>query len=316
MLVTLDAAMRRSGEQIAALAEEVRRRQDVGTVTAAVEQAVASVQRLEGGLATFQGEVSAEVDRLARATSVLDESASGIRGAASELSGVTAGVAKAAPELQKQAARLADAVDRTQQQEKVLQRVEARLRPLDSVYEWHERARRAPLMKLLTLPLWRSRGTPRRGDAPPTVRVVRADAPPQLAADRQPPAASEPAPTASLDVAPQLYRRWCTDQSRPRIPESLEVSPLRYAGTERPSDLAPPLYLFRDHDSVGEFVRFSPQGGDVGVAFPHPDAYFNQGVHELLFPQLTAAAFADRQQLASVRPVPIQRRPDGSWERA
>jgi hypothetical protein len=52
------------------------------------------------------------------------------------------------------------------------------------------------------------------------------------------------------------------------------------------------------------------------VAFPHPDAYFNQGVHELLFPQLTAAAFADRQQLASVRPVPIQRRPDGSWERA
>jgi hypothetical protein len=315
-LSALDAAMRRSGEQIAALAEEVRRKQDVGTVATAVEEAVASVQRLEGGLSTFRGEVSAEVDRLARATSALDESAAGVRGAASELSGATAGVSKAAPELQKHAARLADAVDRTQQQEKLLQRVEARLRPLDAVYEWHERARRAPLMKLLTLPLWRSRGTPRRGDAPPTVRVVRADAPPQLAADLQLPGASEPAPAASLDVAPQLYRRWCTDQGRPRIPDSLETSAVRYDGTKAGDGPGVAAPVFRDHPASGEFVRFSPRGGDLGVAFPHPDAEYNPPVHGLLFPQLTAASFADRQQLASVRPVPIQRRPDGSWERA
>jgi hypothetical protein len=320
-LSALDAATRRTGEQIIELAAEVRRRKDVGEMTAAVEQAMASVRQLEGGLATFRGEVSTEVDRLARATSVLDGSAAGVRDAAEELKGLTTTVAKAAPELQREAARLADTVDRAQQQEKSLQRVESRLRPLDAVYEWHDRARRAPLMRLLTLPLWPSRGLRSlfaRPSSPPSFRVVRpaTAASPQPAADRQFAAAGEPASASALDVAPQLYRRWCLDGSAPRIPEALEVSPLRYAGPQGRGEGELDALRLRDDDAAGEFLRFSPRGASLGVAFPHPAAAFDDEVHRILFPALTAASFNDRQQLASVRPVPIQRRPDGDWERA
>ncbi|HYR06586.1 MAG TPA: methyl-accepting chemotaxis protein, partial [Longimicrobium sp.] len=285
-LSALDAATRRNGEQIARLAEEVRAKQDVGAVTGAVQQAVASVQSLEGGLATFQGRISTEVDRLASASSALDGSAAEVRGAVDQLSTVSATVAKAAPELQKQAARLAEAVDRTQQQEKTLQRVESRLRPLDGVYAWHERAMRAPLMRLLTLPLWRAW----RREPEPPVRIVRREAPaaaPPVAADHQLGPATGPAPAASLDVAPQLYRRWCLDGTPPRIPESLETSFLRYAGNGEERELAPPVHLFADDPQVGEFVRFSPRGAGLGVAFPNPAAYFSAAVHRILHPDLT-----------------------------
>ena len=320
-LAALDAATRRNEEQIARLAEEVRARQDVGAVTEAVQQAVASVQSLEGGLATFRGEVSTEVDRLASASSALDGSAAAVRGAVDQLSGLTATVAKAAPELQKQASRLADTIDRTQQQEKTLQRVESRLRPLEGVYAWHERAMRAPLMRLLTLPLWPAGGLRSLfgGREPePPVRIVRREAPaaPAVAADRQLGPAAGPAPAAALDVAPQLYRRWCLDGAPPRIPDALEVSPLRYAGEGTPVEHASPVHTFRDDPRAGDFVRFSPRGSDVGVAFPNPLGKLDEEKRQILFPDLPAAALEDREQLASIRPVPIQRRPDGTWVRA
>lgn len=312
-LADLEMATRRNAEQIARLAEEVRARQDVGAVTDAVQQAVASVQSLEGGLATFRGEVSAEVDRLASASSGLETSAAGVRSAADQLSGLTATVAKAAPELQKQAARLADTIDRAQQQEKTLQRVESRLGPLESVYEWHERTRRAPLMRLLTLPLW-----PGRSKEPePPVRIVRretgAAAPAAAAA---PPPGRTSAPAGSLDVAPQLYRRWCLDGTPPRIPDALEVAALRYAGDENPDEPASPVHTFREGSQGADFVRFSPRGGDVGMAFPSPLGKLEEAKRQILFPDVPAAAFQDPQQLASVRPIHIQRRADGAWVKA
>lgn len=317
-LAALDAATRRNGEQIAQLAAEVRSRQDAGAVTAAVQQAVASVQGLEGGLATLRADISSEVDRLAHASSGLDGAAAGIRGAAAELSGITGSVAKAAPELQKQAARLADTVDRAQRQETVLKQVETRLRPLDEVYAWHERARRAPLMRLLTLPLWPAGGLRALfggRDATPTVRIVRRDGAPAVAAEHQPVVAG-PAPAPSLDAVPQLYRRWCLDQHPPRLPEGLEASVLRLDGTERADDAAAPVHRFRDHAKTGEFVRFSLAGAATGLALPNPQAFFNGETHRILFPTLSAAAYNDPQQLATVHPVPIRRREDGAWVRA
>lgn len=317
-LAALDAATRRNSEQIAALAAEVRSRQDAGAVTAAVQHAVASVQGLESGLATLRADISSEVDRLGHASSGLDAAAAGIRGAAAELSGITGTVAKAAPELQKQAARLADTVDRAQRQEKVLLQVEAKLRPLDEVYAWHERARRAPLMRLLTLPLLPAGGLRAlfgRRDTPP-VRIVRRDggAAPAVAAERQP--APAPAPSASLHVVPELYRRWCLDQHAPRLPDGMEASVLRFDGTERADETSVPSPVLRDHAKTGEFVRFSLREAENGLALPNPQAFFNGEVHRILFPGLDAATYNDPQQLAAVHPVFIRRRADGAWERA
>jgi hypothetical protein len=179
---------------------------------------------------------------------------------------------------------------------------------------------RAPLMRLLTLPLWPAGGLRSLfgGREPePPVRIVRREVPgdARVAADHQLGAPANPAPAAALDVAPQLYRRWCLDGTPPRIPDALEVSPLRYAGEETPAGFASPVHTFRDDPRAGDFVRFSPRGAGVGVAFPNPLGQLSEEKRQSLFPDLPAAALEDREQLASIRPVPIQRRPDGTWVR-
>jgi hypothetical protein len=114
----------------------------------------------------------------------------------------------------------------------------------------------------------------------------------------------------------QLYAAWCNGSRQPSQIDLAEVSPLRYAGEERTSDFSPPTYLFEDHPQAGEFVRFSSPDDDAsGFAFPHPMAYFNDRVHRILFPELTAANY-NPQQLAGIRPVQIRRRPDGKWQKA
>lgn len=80
-----------------------------------------------------------------------------------------------------------------------------------------------------------------------------------------------------------------------------------YSRQSRPVGAAP---------CAGDFVRFSPRSSDVGVAFPNPLGNLGEARRQVLYPDLPAAALEDREQLASIRPIPIQRRPDGVWVRA
>ena len=118
------------------------------------------------------------------------------------------------------------------------------------------------------------------------------------------------------EVSQQLYGRWCVEDRRPTPPDSMEIGFLRYAGDQRTSDLSPPMHVFSDDQQTGEFVRFSAQGNDRGLAFPNPEAFFSEGVHRILFPNLTADAFQNHRQLASTPPVLIQRQGDGNWQKA
>jgi hypothetical protein len=126
--------------------------------------------------------------------------------------------------------------------------------------------------------------------------------------------AARPAGTFK-ELSQQLYGRWCIEDRRPIPPEPVEIGFLRYAGDQRSSDLSPPMHVFSDDQQMGEFVRFSAHGTDKGLAFPNPEAFFNEGVHRILFPTLTADAFKNHRQLASTRPVPIQRQADGNWQK-
>lgn len=120
----------------------------------------------------------------------------------------------------------------------------------------------------------------------------------------------------SADALAQLYAQWCREHRRPYIPDNLEVSRLRMVGTERVSELAQPTYLFQDHPQTGEFLRFSKVGEDVGAVLPDPESRFEPGVHKILFPRLTPQQFSDAEQLATLSPVRLQKRPDGRWQKA
>jgi hypothetical protein len=120
----------------------------------------------------------------------------------------------------------------------------------------------------------------------------------------------------SPDALAQLYAQWCREHRRPHIPDNLEASRLRMVGTERVSELAQPTYLFQDHPQTGEFLRFSKSGEDVGAVLPDPESRFEPGVHKILFPRLTPQQFSDPEQLATLVPVRLQKRPDGLWQKA
>jgi hypothetical protein len=116
------------------------------------------------------------------------------------------------------------------------------------------------------------------------------------------------------DVYRQLYAEWCANGQRPISTDTVEVAPLRYAGEEPTNEYSPPTPLFEDHRQAGEFVRFSQPGSPEGVAFPNPQAYFNDRAHPVLFPSLTAATYSP-QHLANISPVPIRKRGDGKWQK-
>lgn len=134
-------------------------------------------------------------------------------------------------------------------------------------------------------------------------------------ADDTPPAPSggQPQPTPSAQAYRELYRRWCVDGVRPEGAGSTEVVMLRYDSTDGAGELSQKTYLFRD-DTQGQLVRFSPAGAEYGQAFPNPQSFFNDSVHRLAFPKLTAETFKNRPQLALIDPVRVQRRPDGKWQ--
>lgn len=123
-------------------------------------------------------------------------------------------------------------------------------------------------------------------------------------------------PTGSFqDTVQDLYRRWCLEERRPTPPERIDIGLLRYAGDRRDSDLSAAMHVFRDDPQTGEFVRFWAVGTEKGLAFPNPEAFFNEVVHRILFPGLTADAFGNHRQLASTTPVRIHRQADGSWQK-
>lgn len=116
--------------------------------------------------------------------------------------------------------------------------------------------------------------------------------------------------------AQELYRRWCLEDRRPAATDRIDIGLLRYAGDERNSDLSASIHVFRDDPQTGEFVRFWATGTEKGLAFPNPEAFFNEVVHRILFPGLTADTFGNHRQLANTSPVRIHRQADGSWQKA
>lgn len=143
--------------------------------------------------------------------------------------------------------------------------------------------------------------------SPPSTRSDAGD-------DTQPaPTGGQPQPTSSAQAYRELYRRWCVDGVRPEGAGNTEVVMLRYDSADGAGELSQKTYLFRD-DTQGQLVRFSPAGAEYGQAFPNPQSFFNDSVHRLAFPRLTAETFKNRPQLALIDPVRVQRRPDGKWQ--
>lgn len=140
--------------------------------------------------------------------------------------------------------------------------------------------------------------------------------PRQDGTERPPQKQAKPRPGSPFhDAARELYRRWCVEDRRPVPTAPIEIGYLRYAGDQRTSELSPSMHVFSDDQQTGEFVRFSAAGTDKGLAFPNPDAFFNETVHRILYPALTADAFNNHRMLAATPPVPIQRQPDGKWQK-
>lgn len=116
-------------------------------------------------------------------------------------------------------------------------------------------------------------------------------------------------------VYQQLYSRWCTTGERPASMNSVEVVPLRFAGEELVNEYTAPIPVFEDHRQVGEFIRFSSPGSSESLAFPHPEAYYNDRAHRVLFPNLTEAAYTPHL-LSEIPPVALRKRMDGKWQKA
>jgi hypothetical protein len=123
-------------------------------VHAAADRTLETVQRLHDDLAATRtaleagqsGAASTAAD-VQRAATSLQSLTGTITTAAQQLSGV-------APTLESQAAATGKLADAVEKQSGDLGALSRRLARLDEVFRWHDRARRAPLMRFLTLP-WR-----------------------------------------------------------------------------------------------------------------------------------------------------------------
>jgi hypothetical protein len=119
----------------------------------------------------------------------------------------------------------------------------------------------------------------------------------------------------SLDLVHRIYGDWCAALSKPEIPSSLDVKLAEYAFLEPP----PPqggsaIHVIRDTAKIGEFIRFSAFGADVGVVLPNPTAHFTPVVAHL-FPGLTRDAYeVNGSGLIALSPVSVKRRTSSEWE--
>lgn len=133
--------------------------------------------------------------------------------------------------------------------------------------------------------------------------------------DDSPELESETLVPYSLDLVQRLYRDWCTALSKPEIPASLDVRLAEYAFLEpAPPQGGAATHVIRDTSRIGEFIRFSAVGADVGVVLPNPTAHFTPVVAHL-FPGLARDAYEGSVSgLTALGPVSVKRRTDSEWE--
>lgn len=119
----------------------------------------------------------------------------------------------------------------------------------------------------------------------------------------------------SLELVQRLYRDWCAALSKPEIPASVDVRLAEYAFLEPATPQGgAATHVIRDTSRMGEFIRFSAVGADVGVVLPNPTAHFTPVVAHL-FPGLTRDAYEGSVSgLTALGPVSVKRRTPTEWE--
>lgn len=106
-------------------------------------------RRQEAGANVGSGNLGAAANSIVHGIAAIENGAAAVREIESRLGGHTE--------------RLASALAVIVKQESTLARISSRLSEMEAVLTWHRRAARAPLMRLLLLPLWPKRSTPSSG---------------------------------------------------------------------------------------------------------------------------------------------------------
>ena len=131
----------------------------------------------------------------------------------------------------------------------------------------------------------------------------------KAAVDAEPP---EPPPQSWQERAMSFYRSWCSGNTRPPLPDGLEMSPMQYVRGDYRPDGSRGAVAFRDASQTVQFVRLSPANGDEGIVLPDPGTNF---VHTttLVFPSVTMASYS-REEFARLEPRAVRRRQGQDWE--
>lgn len=118
-----------------------------------------------------------------------------------------------------------------------------------------------------------------------------------------------PPPEFSRGTAEEIYQQWKKSESpKPEIP-GWEISWMRASGKTSGDELNPGRQLLRDSEGRGDFVRFSPAGGQQGILFPHPHRALDTDVYRGVFPPRSRADHDEPDPGA----VAISRQKDGQW---
>lgn len=120
---------------------------------------------------------------------------------------------------------------------------------------------------------------------------------------------NESAPEFSRTAAKGVYDDWKQTQSPIPEIEGWEISWMRVSGKTSGDDLSPGRHLLSDSESRGDFVRFSPAGGDEGFLFPHPHRALDSDVHSGVYPPMTGA----EPDAPVTDGVKVSRQTDGQW---